>query len=51
MDSDLIEHLMSVGKMDRGTAENWADNHCHGWRTEPRNEPVRSLTEGESDDE
>lgn len=43
MDNDLIEHLMSVGKMDRGTAEQWADEHCKGWRTEPRNEPVRWL--------
>ncbi|MGF1727186.1 hypothetical protein [Photobacterium nomapromontoriensis] len=51
MDNELIDYLMSVGKMDRGTAENWADNHSKGWRTEPRNEPIRHLNGGESDDE
>ncbi|UTV30187.1 hypothetical protein [Photobacterium atrarenae] len=50
MDNDLIEHLMSVVKMDRGAAEAWADDHCEGWRTEPRNEPVRCLSEGAGDE-
>ncbi len=47
MDNELIEELMSVSNMDRDAAEQWADEHCKGWRTEPRAKATRILTEKE----